>query len=134
MNSLPRQLKINKRIARGRPAAVVGLLLSACAPPPPPSRFPPSASDLSLLKSTRLCDRKADFLQRRESGSPRREAWGSGEEVRIAANRSEAGGEESVFFDEDGLLGGAGFSFPTGQSLKPYPVLRRTLPELKPAL
>src|SRR5206468_7411339 len=75
MNSLPRQFKINKRIALGLPAAVVGLLLSACAPPPPPSRFPPSASDLSLLKSTRLCDRKADFLQRRESGSPRREAW-----------------------------------------------------------
>src|SRR2546428_9146019 len=115
MNSLPRQFKINKRIALGLPAAVVGLLLSACAPPPPPSRFPPSASDLSLLKSTRLCDRKADFLQRRESGSPRREAWGSGEELRIAANRSEAGAQGSFFFHEDGLLGGTVVSVPTGQ-------------------
>jgi len=134
MNSLPRQFKMNTWIALGLPAAFVGLLLSGCNPPPPASRFPPSASDLALLKSTRLCDRKTDFLQRRESGSPRRETWGSGEELRIAANRSESGAEESFFFDEDGLLVGAVFSFPTGQSLKPYPVLRRTLSELKPAL
>ena len=89
MNSLPRQFKMNTWIALGLPAAFVGLLLSGCNPPPPASRFPPSASDLALLKSTRLCDRKTDFLQRRESGSPRRETWGSGEELRIAANRSE---------------------------------------------
>ncbi len=134
MNSLSRRFEVNRRVALGLSAAVAGLLLSACGSPPPPSRFPPSASDLVLLKSTRLCDRKTDFLQRREGVSPRRETWGSGEEVRIAANRSESGAEESFFFDEDGVLVGAVFSFPSGQSLTPYPVLRRTLSELKPAL
>lgn len=134
MNSLSRRFEVSRLIALGLRAAVVGLMLSACGTPPPPSRFPPSASDLVLLKSTRLCERKTDFLQRKETVSPRREAWGSGEEVRIAPNRSESGAEESYFFDEDGVLVGAVFSFPSGQSLKPYPVLRQTLSELKPAL
>lgn len=134
MNSLSRRLEGNRRMALALPAALVGLVLAACSTPAPPSRFPPSASDLVLLKSTRLCDRKTDFLQRREGASPRREGWGSGEEVRISANRSESGAEESFFFDEDGVLVGALFAFPGGQSLKPYPVLRQTLSELKPAL
>jgi len=125
---------MNRRMAVGLSAAIVALLLSACGTPPPPSRFPPSASDLVLLKSTRLCDRKTDFLQRVQSLSPRREAWGSGEEVRIAASRSESGAEESYFFDEDGVLVGALFAFPSGRSLKPNPVLRQTLSELKPAV
>src|SRR5574341_1459884 len=134
MSFLSRRCEVNGRIALVLSAAAVGFLLSACGTPPPPSRFPPSASDLVLLKSTRLCDRKTDFLQRSQSLSPRREAWGSGEEVRIAAGRSESGGEESYFFDEDGVLVGALFAFPNGQNLKPYPVLRQTLSELKPAL
>ena len=134
MNSRPSQIKIRSRCSFFLSALAIGLLISACAAPPPRSNLPPSASDLILLKSTRLCDLKPAFLQRRGSVAPHRETWGSGEELRIAANRSESGAEESFFFDEDGLLVGAVFSFPTGHSLRPYPVLRRTLSQLKPAL
>ncbi len=111
-----------------------GLLSFACAASAPPSNLPPSASDLTLLKSVRLCDKKAAFLQRRDAGALSREAWGSGEELRIAASRSESGADESFFFDEDELLVSALFTFPTGLNLKPYPVLRETLSQLKPTL
>ena len=122
------------RIVLSLSALATGLLSLACAATTPPSNLPPSASDLILLKSVRLCEKKATFLQGRETASLRREAWGSGEEVRIAASRSESGAEESFFFDEDGLLVSALFTFPTGLNLKPYPVLRETLSQLKPTI
>lgn len=113
---------------------VVGVLVFACAEGPPRSTLPPSASDLVLLKSARLCDSKATFLQRHQGVPLRRDMWGSGEELRVPANRSESGAEESYFFDQDGLLVGMLFVFPNGHGLKPYPVLRKTLSELKPVL
>ncbi len=113
----------------------IGLLLAACEDVPVrPRNAPPSESDLTLLKSVHLCDKKAAFLQARQGLPLQREAWGSGEELRLPANKSESGADESFFFDEDGLLVGALFLFPGGRDLKPYPVLRRTLSELKPAL
>ncbi|MEK7273540.1 MAG: tetratricopeptide repeat protein, partial [Nitrospirota bacterium] len=42
--------------------------------------------------------------------------------------------DESYFFDEDGMLVGAIFMFPSGLDLEPYPVLRKTLLALKPQL
>lgn len=122
------------RVVLSLSALATGLLSFACAATAPPSNLPPSASDLILLKSVRLCDKKATLLQGRETASLHREAWGSGEEVRIAASRSESGAEESFFFDEDGLLVSALFTFPTGLNLKPYPVLRETLSQLKPTI
>ena len=122
------------RVVLSLSALATGLLSYACAASAPPSNLPPSASDLILLKSVRLCEKKATFLQGRETAPLRRDAWGSGEEVRIAASKSESGAEESFFFDEDGLLVGALFTFPTGLNLKPYPVLRDTLTQLKPTL
>jgi tetratricopeptide (TPR) repeat protein len=52
----------------------------------------------------------------------------------IPAERSPSHGDESYFFDEDGLLVGALFTFTSGLDLAPYPVLKHTLTLLKPAL
>lgn len=111
----------------------MAVLLSACQDLPV-RPLPPSASDVVLLKSTRLCDSKTAFLKPRQSVSLQREPWGSGEEIRIPANRSESGSDESFFFDQDGLLVGALFLFPGGRNLKSHPVLVRTLSELKPTV
>lgn len=121
-----------------RTAALCALLatagfLSACETPAP-SRLPPSASDLVLLKSAKLCDRKAEVLQRLAGVPVRREVWGTGEEVRVPSDRSATGAEESLFFDQDDQLVGLLFIFPSGLNLKPYPVLRQTLNQLKPAI
>jgi tetratricopeptide (TPR) repeat protein len=109
---------------------LVPLLLSACAEAPP-SNLPPSASDVVLLKTAKLCDTKDGFLRQRPGAQIERAAWGSGEELRIRKDRSESGADEAFFFDEDGLLVGAVFAFPTGLKLKPYPVLRDTLEKLR---
>lgn len=124
------------RVSRTAPvcALLVAVgLLSACETPAP-SRFPPSASDLVLLKSAKLCDRKAEVLQRLAGVPMRREVWGTGEEVRVPSDRSATGAEESLFFDQDDQLVGLLFVFPSGLSLKPYPVLRQTLNQLKPVI
>lgn len=52
----------------------------------------------------------------------------------LPSDRSPSHADESYFFDEDGLLVGALFSFPSGLDLSPYPVLRETLTKLKPVL
>lgn len=109
-----------------------GLLIVACAEAPL-SKLPPSASDLVLLKSTKLCDQKQALL-RTTGVFHRREVWGSGEEILIPRTHSASGAAESYFFDEDGLLVGALFAFPAGLDLKPYPVLRKTLSQLKPTV
>lgn len=111
----------------------LAVLLSACATEEP-SRFPPSASDLPLLKTARLCDRKPAVLGRLAGVPVKREIWGTGEELRVPADRSATRAEESLFFDQDDQLVGLLFVFPSGISLKPYPVLRETLDQLKPSL
>lgn len=112
----------------------VTALAVACATEGPPSNLPPSASDLLLLKSAALCDQKTVFLQRHSSVPIQREPWGSGQELRIPAEHSASKAEESYFFDEDGVLVGALFTYPAGLDLAPYSVLRRTLSQLKPSL
>ncbi len=109
------------------------LAVSGCgsAPPPRDPTLPPSASDLDLLKSAKLCDQRATFLSRRPAAAVVRDAWGSGEEARIPATASESGGEESYFFDENGQLVGVLQTHPTVKELKPYPILRQTLGQLK---
>ncbi|MDH5643754.1 MAG: tetratricopeptide repeat protein, partial [Gemmatimonadota bacterium] len=52
----------------------------------------------------------------------------------ISEAHSASRGDESYFFDENGVLVGALFSFPEGLNLDPYPVLRDTLSRLKPSL
>jgi len=94
--------------------------------------LPPSASDLVLMKSSQICDNKADFLKAHPTLPIQTVPWGGGEELRIPADKSQSKGEESYFFNEEGLLVGALFTFPTGLDLKPYQILRQTLETLKP--
>jgi hypothetical protein len=108
-------------------------LASGCETPPP-SKLPPSASDLVLLKTAKLCDRKAEVLGRLAGRPVRHDVWGTGEELRIPADRSATGAEESLFFDQDDQLVGLLFIFPSGVSLQSYLVLRETLGRLKPSL
>ena len=110
-------------------------LLVACGPKASVRpNLPPSESDLVLLKSVKICAHKPEFLTKRAPATPTSRAWGSGEEITIPPERSASQGEESYFFDEDGLLVGALFTFPKGLDLDPYPALRRTLSLLKPVL
>lgn len=87
-----------------------------------------------LLKSVTLCEKQSDFLQQHPLTSLRASGWGSGQELMLPAERSTLHGDESYFFNEDGLLVGTLYTFPSGLDLKPYPVLRHTLTLLKPAL
>lgn len=112
----------------------LSLLLSACETAAPKSNLPPSESDLILLTSTAICAAKSDFLKIHPVSTLKTQAWGSGQELMLPADRSPSHGDESYFFDEDGLLVGALFTFSSGLDLEPYPVLRQTLTLLKPAL
>lgn len=112
--------------------AFAGVLL-ACAMEEP-SKLPPNASDLILLKTAKLCDQKSAVLGRLSGVPVKREVWGTGEELRISTDRSATGADESLFFDQDDQLIGLLFVFPAGVNLKPYPVLRETLSQLKPKI
>jgi tetratricopeptide (TPR) repeat protein len=112
----------------------LSLLLSACETAAPKPPLPPSESDLILLKSPTICVAKPDFLKAHLASALKTQAWGSGQELILPADRSPSHGDESYFFDEDGLLVGALFTFSSGLSLEPYPVLRETLTLLKPTL
>jgi len=112
----------------------LSLLLNACETPARKPPLPPSESDLALLNSTTLCTPKATFLTRHPPSTLTPQEWGTGQELVLPANRSPSHGDESYFFDEDGILVGTIFTFPSGLDLDPYPVLRRTLAQLKPIL
>ena len=96
--------------------------------------LPPSASDLVLLKSAALCERKTEFIKKRAPATYQTKAWGSGQEILVSHTKGASLGDESYFFDEDGILVGALFTFAKGLDLDPYPVLRDTLSRLKPSL
>ena len=115
---------------------VVALSLPVGCGPRAPVRppLPPSATDLILMASTALCERKADFLKQHPVSTHTVSDWGTGQELTISSERSASHGEESYFFDEDGVLVGALFTFPRGLDLHPYSVLRHTLSQLKPSL
>lgn len=117
-------------------AAVIGLsvLIAGCETPTPRRNLPPSETDLALLKEGTLCLQKAEFLRRHPPSTAKITSWGTGQELSIPADRSAVHGDESYFFDEDGTLVGALFTFPSGLDLEPYPVLRRTLSQLNPTL
>jgi tetratricopeptide (TPR) repeat protein len=115
--------------------AVVCLMIGcsgSAAPVKPP--LPPSKTDLILLASTALCERKNEFVRKHPTAAHSSKSWGSGDELTIPLESSASHGDEAYFFDEDGVLVGALFTFPKGLDLKPYPVLRRTLSQLKPSV
>ncbi|BFU95025.1 MAG: conserved protein of unknown function [Nitrospira sp.] len=116
-------------------ACLVGLafLLGSCETPNPrQANLPPSESDLALLKSDSLCERKEHFLQRHALSSLKVTPWGTGQEFMVPTDQSPLHGDESYFFDEDGILAGVLYTFRSGLDLKPYPTLRHTLSLLKP--
>jgi tetratricopeptide (TPR) repeat protein len=110
------------------------LLITGCQAPPVKPPLPPSESDLDLLKSTKLCDTKATFKQAHPDATIESRPWGSGEELRILADRSATKSDESYFFDEDGTLVGLLFVYRSGLDLGPYKTLRYTLSQLKPTM
>ena len=112
----------------------LGLLLNACGTPAPKPSLPPSESDLLLLKPSTLCTSKSDFLKTHPASTLKLQDWGTGQELVLPADRNPLHGDESYFFDEDGMLVGSVFTFPSGLDLNPYPVLRHTLTLLKPTL
>jgi tetratricopeptide (TPR) repeat protein len=109
-------------------------MLNACGTPVRNPILPPSDSDLVLLKSTTLCTSKPAFLKTHPTSALKPQGWGAGQEIVLPVDRSPSHGDESYFFDEDDLLVGAVFTFPSGLDLDPYPVLRHTLTQLKPVL
>ena len=113
---------------------VVSVMIGCGPTAPIRPNLPPSETDLILLKSTALCERKLEFLKKHGPATHTSEAWGSGQEIMILPAKRASQGEESYFFDEDGLLVGALFTFARGLDLEPYPVLRHTLSRLKPSL
>ena len=112
----------------------LALLLSGCDTSPRKPLLPPSESDLVLLKPATLCTSKSGFLKTHPAPTLKSQDWGTGQELLLPAGRSPSHGDESYFFDEDGLLVGTVFTFPSGLDLTPYSVLRRTLTQLKPTL
>jgi len=112
----------------------LSLLLNACGTPVQRPNLPPSDTDLVLLKSPTLCTSKSDFLKTHPASTLKPQDWGAGQELVLPADRSPLHGDKSYFFDEDGLLVGTVFTFPSGLDLSPYPVLRHTLTLLKPTL
>lgn len=86
------------------------------------------------MKSAQVCESKASFLKSHQPLPMQTVAWGGGEELRIPSAKSESHSDESYFFNEEGLLVGILFIFPSGLDLKPYPVLRMTLEALKPTV
>jgi Tfp pilus assembly protein PilF len=112
----------------------LGLLVNGCDTSPRKPVLPPSESDLVLLKPATLCTSKSSFLKTHPASTLKTQDWGTGQELLLPAGRSPSHGDESYFFDEDGLLVGTVFTFPSGLDLKPYPVLRQTLMQLKPVL
>ncbi len=112
----------------------LSLSLSGCETPARNPILPPSESDLVLLNSTTLCTSKSAFLKTHPPASLTPQDWGTGQEFVLHADRSPSHGDESYFFDEDDILVGIVFTYPSGLDLNPYPILRRTLTQLKPTL
>lgn len=112
----------------------MGLLVVSCTSTPPPEPgFPPSASDLELLGSTKLCDDQTLVLNQWKGTTFTQESWGSGERLQRLAQSSQPDHDRFYFFNEEGILVGSIFRFTSGLNLKPYPVLRQTLSELPPS-
>ena len=128
-------MRVSRSVSISGVLAIVSLMVGcggSTAPSRPP--LPPSKTDFVLLTSTALCERQPEFVKKYPLATHAESSWGSGQEVIIPSEHSASHGDESYFFDEDGLLVGALFLFPKGLDLQPYPVLRQTLSQLKPAV
>ena len=115
---------------------LVGILLVATScnsTPLPEPGLPPSASDLELLGSTRLCDDKALVLAQWKGTNFSRAPWGAGERLERLAQSQQPNHDRFYFFNKDDTLVGAIFRYTLGLNLRLFPVLRQTLSELPPS-
>lgn len=111
-------------------------LLTACGPTPAPRldpMLPPSASDLELLGASHLCDAKQSVVKHWQDLRYEQVSWGSGEQLQRSAQSGQPDHDRFYFFNDEQRLVGAVFRYNHGLSLKPYPVLRQTLSELRPS-
>ncbi len=107
---------------------------SSCSSTPQPEPgLPPTASDLELLGSTKLCDDQTLILTQWKGTTFTQEPWGSGKRLQRLAQSSQPDHDRFYFFNDEGILVGAIFRYVSGLNLKPYPVLRQTLSELPPS-
>ncbi len=133
-------LRMNRLMTLFRCCCSAGVLIAfsmvmgcgSASPSRPP--LPPSETDLVLLSSTALCKGKAEFLKDHPPSTHTVKSWGSGQEFMIPEEKGILHAEEAYFFDEDGVLVGALFTFSKGLDLEPYSVLRDTLSRLKPSV
>ena len=95
--------------------------------------LPPSASDLELLGSSRLCDAEETVVKSWQGLRYEQVPWGSGEQLQRSAQSGQPDHDRFYFFNDEQRLVGAVFRYNEGLSLKPYPVLRQTLSELRPS-
>jgi len=122
------------KYSRGALVFVTLIVWTACSTSPQPEPgLPPSASDLVLLGSTKLCDDKTLILNTWKGTTFSKEPWGSGERLQRLSQGSQPDHDRFYFFNEEDILVGAIFRFVSGLNLKPYPVLRQTLSELPPS-
>ena len=111
-------------------------ILTACGTPSAPPRdpmLPPSASDLELLGTARLCDAKETIVKRWQGIRYQRVPWGAGEQLQRLVQSGQPDHDGFYFFNDEQRLVGAVFRFNRSLSLKPYPLLRQTLSELIPS-
>jgi tetratricopeptide (TPR) repeat protein len=95
--------------------------------------LPPSASDLELLGASYLCDAKESVVKHWQGLRYEQVPWGSGEQLQRSAQSGQPDHDRFYFFNDEQRLVGAVFRYNHGLSLKPYPVLRQTLSELRPS-
>ncbi len=107
------------------------LFLFGCGggPSPPASRLPPSATDLDVLGSIHLCEKKETIKTKWIPRDSQQIEWGTGEEWHGTFTNLERP-SQWVYFDEDDMLVGIVASYYSGLNLKPYPVLQGTLTQL----
>ena len=111
-------------------------LLTACGPasaPPLDPMLPPSASDLELLGASRLCDAKKSVVKHWQGLRYEQMPWGSGEQLQRSMQSGQPDHDRFYFFNDEQRLVGVVFRYNQGLALKPYPVLRQTLSELRPS-
>jgi tetratricopeptide (TPR) repeat protein len=113
--------------------AILIVCVSCSSVPQPEPGLPPSASDLELLGTTKLCDDKALILNQWKGSTFTREPWGSGERLERMAQSQQPNHDRFYFFNEEDVLVGAIFRFASGLNLQPYPILRQTLSQIPPS-
>ena len=85
------------------------------------------------MGASRLCDAKERVLKHWQGHRYEQVPWGSGEQMQRSAQSGQPDHDRFYFFNDEQRLVGAVFRYNQGLSLKPYPVLRQTLSELRPS-